>query len=75
MKQSTAGRAPVPSSLNTLTAVWIVVFTLVLRVVGFAWTTSLIAGLAFGALHVLSFFAVRGYLGRRSSTGPDGSPR
>lgn len=66
--------APVPSSLKTLTAVWVVVFAVVLRVVGFAWTTSLIAAVALGALHVLSFFAVRG-IRRRSAHGRGHRPR
>ena len=54
----------VPESLNRLTAAWIVVFAVVLRAAGFAWTTSLLAAVGLGALTVVGFFTVY-HVGRR----------
>jgi hypothetical protein len=51
-------RPAIPPSLNRLTAAWIVVFAVALRMAGFAWTTSLLAAVGLAALTIVGFFAV-----------------
>lgn len=64
-----SGPAPIPSSVSTLAAVWLIVFTLVLHVVGFVWTTSMIVAVGLAALFLASFLVVRTVHHRRSSPG------
>lgn len=52
-------RAPIPSSVYAIAAVWLVVFALVLHEVGFAWATGLSAAIALCALFLISFLVVR----------------
>lgn len=59
-------RTAIPSSVYTLAAVWLVVFTLVLHEVGFAWSTGMIAAIALCVLFLASFLVVRSVHGRRS---------
>lgn len=66
-----AGRPPITSSVYTVAAVWLVVFTLVLHEVGFAWSTGMIAAIALCVLFLASFLVVRSIHGRRSSRKAD----
>lgn len=59
-------RTAIPSSAYALAAVWLVVFTLVLHEVGFAWSTGMIAAIALCVLFLASFLVVRSVHGRRS---------
>lgn len=70
MNQS-AGRAPIPSSVYTVAAVWLVVFTLVLHEVGFAWSTGASAAALLCVLFLASFLVVRAVHGRPSSREAD----
>ena len=65
------GRAPIPSSVYTVAAVWLVVFSLVLHEVGFAWSTGMIAATALCLLFLASFLMVRSTHARRSSREDD----
>jgi len=60
------GRAPIPSSAYILAAVWLVVFTLVLHEVGFAWSTGMISAIGLCLLFLASFLVVRAVHERRS---------
>ena len=66
-----SGRAPIPSSAYTVAAVWLVVFTLVLHEVGFAWSTGASAAALLCVLFLASFLVVRAVHGRRSSREAD----
>ncbi len=66
-----SGPAPIPSSVYGLAAVWLVLFTLVLHGVGFAWNTGMIAALALCLLFLASFLLMRSVHGRRSSREED----
>lgn len=70
MNQS-AGRAPIPSSVYTVAGVWLVVFTLVLHEVGFAWSTGASAAVVLCGLFLASFLVVRAVHERRSSRDED----
>jgi hypothetical protein len=70
-----AARTPIPASVYTLAAVWLVAFALVLHKVGFAWLTAMIAAIALCALFLASFLVVRSVYGGRSSHGQDHQPR
>jgi hypothetical protein len=56
----------IPSSVSNLAAVWLVVFTLVLHEVGFAWATGMIAAIVLCALYLGSFLVIRAVRERRS---------
>lgn len=60
---------PVPSSVYGLAMVWLVVFTLVLHEVGFAWSTGVIAATVLCALFLASFVVTRTVRERRTSRG------
>lgn len=66
-----SGRAPIPSSVSTLAVVWLVVFTLVLHEVGFAWSTGMISAIGLCLLFLASFLVVRAVHERRSSRSKD----
>lgn len=59
-------RTAIPSPVYTVAAVWLVVFTLVLHEVGFAWSTGMIAAIALCVLFLASFLVVRLVRGRCS---------
>ncbi|HTJ71318.1 MAG TPA: hypothetical protein VL551_27505 [Actinospica sp.] len=66
MNQS-SGHAPIPSSVYALAGVWLVVFTLVLHEVGFAWSTGMLSAIGLCVLFLASFLVVRAVHGGRSS--------
>lgn len=61
-----SGRAPIPSSVSALAAVLLVVFTLVLHKVGFAWSTGMILATGLCLFFLASFLVVRVVHERRS---------